>query len=121
MNKIAMQALLVLFLASPVHAADRQAIPEVVSTLDAESRARLGVGLYALSLITRVTPYSSFPKDVLARNGDLARFQELQSAGYLAISEERGLPNGAEPDSIFITIKLSPEGQQLQAAMGCGP
>jgi len=102
------------------HADDRQSAEEHVAWLDSESRARLGVGLLALSLLGDAGPGRFFPKQMLVDNGDWEAYRDLETAGFVVLDESLGLPDGSAAGVEFVSIELTPTGQKLKDAMS-GP
>jgi hypothetical protein len=87
------------------------------ATLDAQSRSALGVGILALSLLDNTGPNLHFPKEMLSQIGTWSRYQELERAGYVTLTESTGLPDGSAPGTQFVAIVLTAKGQQLRDAL----
>jgi hypothetical protein len=88
--------------------------PEAVAKqLDAQSRAKLGVGLRSLSFLFEASSNSYLLKESLVQNGSWPQIQQLEKAGFVTADVVRGLPNGQELATEFVTLRLTPKGQQV--------
>jgi len=85
--------------------------------LNQQSKSHLGVSIRALGLLFSAQPGVYALKYGLVREGSWPYLQELQRAGFVVVSDVKGLPNGAEPNSEFVVIKLTSEGQQIRNAL----
>ena len=102
---------LLMFAVGPASGAEA---PEtVVKQLDAQSRAKLGVGLRSLSFLFEASPYNYLLKDSLVRNGSWPEIQQLEKAGFVTADVVRGLPNGQEMMTEYVALRLTPKGQQV--------
>ena len=88
--------------------------PEAVAKqLDAQSRAKLGVGLRSLSFLFDASPYSYLLKEPLVRDGSWQEIQQLEKAGFVTADVVHGLPNGQDLATEYVTLKLTPKGQEV--------
>lgn len=101
---------LLLFAAS--YAWGAEAPEAVAKQLDAQSRAKLGVGLRSLSFLFDASPYDYLLKESLVRDGSWPEIQQLVTADIV-----HGLPNGQDLATEYVTLKLTPKGREVLHAL----
>lgn len=115
MKKILIGFLLTLII-SVSHAIDTELVDKI-STLDAASKEWLGVSLAAIVLLSNTGPYSYVPLSHLEETGKIQLVRELELAGYIAIHNSVGLPDGQEPDETFLNLKPTEKGLEVITAI----
>ena len=88
--------------------------------LDQESKANLGVSIRALILLLQANqgPYEQFlRKDSLVRNGSWADLQELLKNGYAKTSIRTGIPDGSDPHTEWVVVKLTDKGKGIATSL----
>lgn len=81
-------------------------------SLNAQSKASLGVSIRALSYLFAAKPGTLLLKDSLVQDGSWPYLQELERAGYVRSS----LMAAAEGE--FVQISLTAKGRQVAGALG---
>lgn len=110
-------AALCLLLFAAGYASGAEAPEALAKQLDAQSRAKLGVGLRSLRFLFQASPNSYFLKEALTRDGSWQEIGNLEKAGFIAVNVVHGLPNGQEADTEYVVLRLTPKGQQVLRAL----
>ena len=97
--------------------ASEASIEQKINKLNQESIESLGISLNALTYLASASPYSYFPLEVLKLKGDIGFIKELEEAGYVKVTEQKGLPDGSSKNEIFLNITPLSSGNDLRKCM----
>lgn len=81
---------------------------DIISKIGALNEASiewLGVSLGAVAYLSQITPNSYMPLDYLEHSGTMELISELANAGYITKHERKGLPDGHQPEEMFVTLR----------------
>jgi len=113
--------------ASPVAFASTAVVASTPSEqaiqLDRQSRATLGIGIRALSLLLDAQGPSLhfFRKDMLIEDGSWSSVQELDKNGYATVKIVTGVPDGSDPRTEHVVIELTAKGAAVAKSLVPGP
>ena len=105
-----------LMLASAAQAKEDDVI-SAVGALNEASIEWLGVSLGAISYLSQIEATSYMPKDYLSGSDKMPLITELENAGYIVIQERKGLPDGHEPENIFLNLRPTESGLKIIATI----
>ena len=111
--------LLLSALSLPVSGAepDTNSLSSSTRALDSRSRESLGIGIRQLSLLLQAGPNEFFRKETLEQNGSWALLKDLESKGFVAITEASKLPNGHPMGNSVVSFSTTAKGQAVIAAL----
>lgn len=116
-----MKMILVALISSLIFASTAQAKEEdVISAVGALNEASiewLGISLGAISYLSQIETTSYMPKDYLIGSDKMSLIIELENAGYIVINERKGLPDGHEPENIFLNLRPTESGLKIIATV----
>lgn len=96
--------ILILILPSYVQANEDDIVSKI-GALNEASMEWLGVSLGAVSYLSQIRSSSYIPLDYLEQSGNMRLINELEKAGYIAKHQRKGLPDGTQPEEVFVTLR----------------
>jgi len=89
---------------------------ESARVLDWRAHQSLGIGIQHIALLLQAGPGEFFRKETLVQNGFWARLKELESKGFITVSES-SMPGGNPLGDSAVSFSATAKGQAIISAL----